>query len=447
MNRRQFLGVAGVALGAGVFSPHARADAGKPDATLEIGPMELELAPGKAVKTTGFNNSIPGPMLRFPEGKPVTIEVQNHLAKEDITHWHGLWIPSDVDGSMEEGTPMIPAHGTARYTFTPQPSGTRWYHTHMSAGRDLGRGTYTGEFGFFYIDPKQEPGAYDAEFFLALRGWDPYWSSMGEDSGLEVAYKYFSVNNRALGHGEPLRVKEGQRVMLRILNASATMTHTVSLAGHSLLVTALDGYPVPNPQKVEALELGPAERVDAIVEMNHPGVWVFGEVDIKTRIGGLGVVVEYASKSGPPVWGLPGPWVWDYTRFGVAKAEAAKVDGQIPMVFKQKFAGSRWVDHWTINGHEFPKGKPIRVEAGKRYRFIFDNQSGEAHPVHLHRHGFELKKVADKETNGVVKDVVVVPPWKTVEAEFVADKPGRTLFHCHQQMHMDYGFMAIIEYA
>jgi FtsP/CotA-like multicopper oxidase with cupredoxin domain len=424
----------------------AFADEGKPDATLTIAPLEVEIAPGKIAKTIGFNGTIPGPLLRFPEGKTVTIEVQNRTSIPEITHWHGLWIPSEVDGSMEEGTPMLPPGASARYTFTAKPAGSRWYHTHVMAGRNLNRGGYTAQFGFFYIDPKNEPGAYDAEFFLALRGWDPYMSSMGEDAGMDVAYKFYSVNDRALGHGEPLRVKEGQRVMLRILNASPTKHHRVALAGHSFMVTALDGYAVPQPKIVEVLELGPAERVDAIVTMDNPGKWVFGEVDDRMRVGGLGIVIEYADKTGGPHWALPGPWVWDYTRFG-NPGTAPSAAKKIPMVFKQKFAGSHWVDHWSINGAEFPKGKPIRVEANQRYRFIFDNQSGEAHPVHLHRHGFELRKVIDKETSGIVKDVVVVPPWKTIEAEFVADNPGKTLFHCHQQMHMDFGFMALIEYV
>lgn len=440
MNRREF-----VALMGGT----ALAQAPPADATLTIAPLDLEVAPGKMVKTTAFNGMVPGPLLRFDEGKTVTIEVQNRTTWPEITHWHGLWIPSEVDGSMEEGTPMIPPGATARYTFTVRPSGTRYYHTHTQAGRNLNRGTYTGQFGYFYINPKDDPGAYDQEVFLALHGWDPYFSTMGdEEGGLEVAYKYFSINQRALGHGEPVRVKQGQRVMFRILNASATLYHRLALTGHSFLVTALDGFRVPSPNMVEAIELGPAERIDAIVTMNQPGTWVLGEVDDRKRIAGLGVIVEYADRSGPPHWSLPGPWKWDYTIFGAdATQPSAPADATIPLVFKQKFAGSRWVDHWTVNGAEFPKGKPIRVQQGKRYRLIFDNESGEAHPVHLHRHGFELKKVAGVETRGVWKDVVMVPPWKQVEAEFTAHNPGRTLFHCHQQMHMDFGFMALIEYV
>ena len=133
--------------------------------------------------------------------------------------------------------------------------------------------------------------------------------------------------------------------------------------------------------------------------------------------------------------------------FGDPKPEAPPEAERIPLVFKKKFAGSRWVDHWTVNGKEFPKTDPIRVHAGSRYRFIFDNQSDEAHPVHLHRHSFELTKFGGVPMRGVFKDVVVVPARKQVEADWIADHPGKTLFHCHQQMHMDYGFMALIEYS
>jgi FtsP/CotA-like multicopper oxidase with cupredoxin domain len=441
IRRREFVGLLGAAALGQAPTPNSAADA-----TLTIAPFDLEIAPGKIIKTIAYNGTVPGPRLRFREGQSVTIEVRNQASWPEIVHWHGLWIPSNVDGSMEEGTPMIAARGSARYTFTARPAGSRWYHTHTMAQRNLNRASYTGQFGFFYIDPEQEGGAYDAEIFLALHGWDPYFSSGGdEEGGLEVAYKYFSINDRALGHGEPVRVKAGQRVMFRILNASATLYHRIALAGHAFQVIALDGFRVPSPKTVQAIELGPAERVDAIVEMNRPGVWVLGEVDDKIRGAGLGVVVEYADRSESPQWLLPEPWKWDYTAFG-SGAPGGSVDATIPLVFKQKFAGSRWVDHWTVNGAEYSKSKPIRVQAGKRYRMIFDNQSDEAHPVHLHRHGFELVKVAGVETRGVVKDVVVVPPRKQVEADFTANNPGRTLFHCHQQMHMDYGFMAMIAY-
>lgn len=439
MQRREFL--------ASLGSAALLRGAASPDVALRISQIDLELAPGKIIKTTGYNGSAPGPVLRVPEGHPVTVEVHNDTSIAEVIHWHGLWIPSEVDGSTEEGTPPVPARGSRRYTFTPRPSGTRWYHTHISAGRDLKRATYTGQFGFFYVEPKSDPAPFDAEVFLALHGWDPYFSSGGEgEGGLEVAYKHFSINSRALGAGEPIRVKQGQRVMFRILNANATLKHSIGLAGHKFQVVALDGNPVPQPREMEALDLGPAERVDAIVTMNQPGVWILGEADDRIRNAGMGVIVEYADRTGEPQWILPGPWLWEYTAFGDPHPLPLPAAQLVPLVFRQKFAGSRWVDHWTVNGKEFPKTDPIRVKQNQRYRLVFDNQSDEAHPLHLHRHSFELTKFAGQPTRGVIKDVVMIPPRKQIEADFVAANPGPTLFHCHNQMHMDYGFMTMVEY-
>jgi FtsP/CotA-like multicopper oxidase with cupredoxin domain len=304
------------------------------------------------------------------------------------------------------------------------------------------------------VEPTHENGQYDAEIFLALHGWEPYLGTMSEDEGaLEVVYQSYSINSRALGHGDPIRVKEGQRVVFRILNASATMTHRIALAAHQFTVISLDGNRVPAARQVETLELGPAERVDAVVTMNQPGVWILGDLDDGVRNAGLGMVVEYANRTGAARWTPPAGARWDYTIFGHASdsggpggATDAGVE-IVPLVFRRKFAGNRWVDHWTINGKSFPKTDPIRVQANQRYRLRFDNQSDDPHPVHLHRHSFELARVAGVATAGIVKDVVVVPPRRQVDADFLADNPGPTLFHCHQQLHMDYGFMALVEYA
>jgi len=287
-----------------------------------------------------------------------------------------------------------------------------------------------------------------------LHGWKPYLTSGPGEGTLEPAYNFFTINSHVLGAGEPMRVREGQRVMFRILNANATMPHNLALAGHQFEVTSLDGNPVPTPRKVNVLSLGPAERVDAIVTMNAPGVWILGELDDQLRNQGLGVVVEYENRKDPPMWVVPENPGWDYTIFGRTlenSAESSRTPNDevevVPMVFRNKFAGNNWVDHWTINGKEYAKTDPILLRENRRYRLRFDNQSNDDHPVHLHRHSFELKNVAGKPTAGVLKDVVVVPRRKIVEVELLANNPGATLFHCHQQMHMDFGFMTLFQYA
>ncbi len=422
---------------------------------LHIGPVtDVEIAPRHTIKTTGYNGGVPGPVMRMKEGKPVTIDVFNDSSIPELVHWHGLWIPPEVDGAMEEGTPMLPPHGQQRIEFVPRPSGTRWYHSHISAGRNLHRATYTGQFGFLLIEAKNDPGRYDQEVLLALHGWDPFLGPMhgggeGDDSSLEVGYRRFSVNSHALGAGEPVRVKEGQRVLFRILNASASSFHRLALAGHRFTVLALDGNPVPSPRAVSILEMGPGERIDAVVEMNHPGVWILGDRDGHARNAGLGIVVEYAGRTGEGQWEDAKDELWDYSAFSRAEGAGEPVpepDGRVPLVFRAKWAGNRWVDHWTINGKEYPKTDPINVRTHRRYRLVFDNQSDDVHPLHLHRHSFELVNVAGKTTAGVMKDVVAVGPRKQVEVQFVANNPGLSLFHCHMQLHMDFGFMTLVKY-
>jgi len=132
------------------------------------------------VSTTLYNNQFPGPLLRFREGQRVVVDVHNDTDTPELVHWHGQMIPSDVDGAVEERTPFVPAHGMRRISFTPKPSGFRFYHTHVAAGGDLGRGTYTGQAGPVYIEPRNDPGAYDREIFLVLKEFMPTFSRGGD---------------------------------------------------------------------------------------------------------------------------------------------------------------------------------------------------------------------------------------------------------------------------
>jgi FtsP/CotA-like multicopper oxidase with cupredoxin domain len=413
---------------------------GEADITLRIGEMTLDLAPRRSIRTLAYNGQVPGPLLRARQGKPVIVDVWNDTKHEDIVHWHGFHIPSEVDGAYEEGTLGVPPNGgRQRYIFTPDPAGSRWYHSHNPAGRDLHKGTYTGQFGLFVVDAGDDPGAYDQDVPILLHEWEPRFTTQG---AMDVEFKYFSINGKMLGAGEPIRVKPSQRVLFRFVNASATLHHRLALPGHLFQVIALDGNTVPVPARVPILDLGPGERVDAIVEMNRPGVWILGSVRTEQRTAGMGLVVEYADQQGPPRWEPPGNFVWDYTTFGGHDA-LPEPDGRLTMVFKATGDGH----HWTINGKSYPHTDPIVVQANKRYRWTFDNQSADPHPIHLHRHRFEIVRVADQAVSGIWKDVVVVPAWKQVEVDVPTTQPGLSLFHCHQQFHMDMGFMTLMRYS
>jgi FtsP/CotA-like multicopper oxidase with cupredoxin domain len=470
MNRREFLQLAGVSalsgvsiLSSGCSSIVDRTAKSSTSAfksvgdaahfSLRIAPVKVDLSPNQSIQTIGYNGSAPGPLLRMKEGQQVIVEVHNDSDVPELVHWHGLYVPSEVDGAMEEGTPMVPPGGSRQYSFVAQPSGTRWYHTHAFAGKDLRRSLYSGQFGFFYIEPKNNPGQYDQEIFIAAHQWNPEFVSMQDlkkgpppDNGLEVMYRAASFNGKALGHGEPIRVRTGNRVLFHVLNASATDDVHLALPGHDFNVIALDGNPVPNPRAVPILALAPAERIDAIVEMKQPGVWVFGATEDSMREMGMGVVVEYAGQHGAPQWSKPQSSTWDYTVFGTTTA-IPEPDYRFNLVFEKIPGGHGGFNRWTINGKSWPNVDPLVVKAGQRYRIVMENRSGDDHPIHLHRHTFELTRIGGKMTSGIRKDTVNIPRRQSAEIDFVADDPGLALFHCHMQLHMDFGFMALMRYA
>ena len=470
MNRREFLRLAGLSTLSSVpiFSPSC-SPVIEPNAlsttsaskqfgdtahfSLRIAPVKLELSPGQTIQTIGYNGSAPGPLLRIKEGQQVTMDVQNDSDVPELVHWHGLFVSSEVDGAMEEGTPMVPSGGSRQYSFTARPSGTRWYHTHAFAGKDLRRSLYSGQFGFFHIEPKNNPGQYDQEVFIAAHQWNPEFVSMQDlrkgpppDNGLEVMYRAASFNDKMLGHGEPIRVKTGERVLFHLLNASATDDVHLALPGHNFNVIALDGNPVPIPRPVPVLVLAPAERIDAIVEMKQPGVWVFGSIEDSMREMGMGVVIEYAGQPGTPQWSKPQSSTWDYTVFG-ANAATPEPDQRFNLTFEKIPGGRGGFNHWTINGKSWPDSDPLVVKAGRRYRLVLENKSGDDHPIHLHRHTFEITRIGGKTTSGIRKDTVNVLRRQSAEIDFVADDPGLTLFHCHMQLHQDFGFMALMTYT
>jgi FtsP/CotA-like multicopper oxidase with cupredoxin domain len=100
-----------------------------------------------------------------------------------------------------------------------------------------------------------------------------------------------------------------------------------------------------------------------------------------------------------------------------------------------------------VNDKLWPNVDPLMVHKGKRYRIAFHNGMEDSHPLHLHRHSFELVSIAGKPTGGIMKDTVNVVRNTVVEVDFVADNPGLSLLHCHMQQHMDYGFKALVKYA
>ena len=185
--------------------------------------------------------------------------------------------------------------------------------------------------------------------------------------------------------------------------------------------------------------------------MNHPGVWVMGDLADDDRRHGMGVVVEYSGRKGKGQWIPPSPYQWNYLRFAKPATVSSPPDETFEMTFAKDNAAEEGFNRWSINGNAYPMTGQVtpaafHLKQGKRYRIRMRNASDDIHPIHLHRHSFELTTIAGKRTAGILKDVLMLGGYQEAELDFVADNPGLSLFHCHQQLHMDFGFMTLFDY-
>ena len=503
MNRRELLTAMSATSANALFVAPICASSAPLSNTIEIREANWEVRRGLTVRTKTYGGIVPGRVLRFHEGERVAISVRNRTNEKQTVHWHGLVVSDAVDGAVETGTAPVPPGGEHSYAFRATPGGTRWYHSHY------GEGLFSGMFGPLIIDRKDEPGDYDREVILVLHEFKHHIPSKGammesrppgspalsapamsmqrmlQGSGMrsgsgmmggmmqggggmmkggdgmmqgasgmmgpgmlmhDAAYSAYAINGKALGAGEPIRVKRGERVRFRIVNASATLTHRLALPGHRFLVTELDGNPVATPRLVDALELGVGERVDAMVRMETPGTWVFGSTVKRERDFGMGVVIAYDGAHGDPTWRDDSRNAFGYARFS-AGGVAVHAERTFDLVLR-KSSGAP--NDWSINGRRFPNTTPLAVHEGGNYLIRFTNMSMMEHPMHLHGHVFELVNVDGVAMSGVRKDTVVVRPMMgRAEILLRADNPhrGRFLLHCHNQQHMDGGMMTILSYV
>jgi FtsP/CotA-like multicopper oxidase with cupredoxin domain len=432
-----------------------------PDLRIHIIQDDLAIAPNHIVRTAVYQIDKDS-VLRLPEGRPVSVEIVNTLSTEEWVHWHGLQMPAQLDGTAEEGSLSVSAGGTLRYTLPPQRSGFFYVHSHAMTCHDMSRGLYSGQFSPVYIQPRNDAGSYDREVFWTSHEWEPYMVNDADEEhsleemqhfrrdpededevdGWDVRYRLASVNGHALGYGDPIRVREGERVLIHLLNASATENIQVALPGHIFQVIAMDGNPVIRLNSVSTLDLGVGERIDAIVVMNAPGVWIFGSTDAGSRARGLGVVLEYAGHSGDPIWSDPSVTDWDYTAF--CEAGNCTIGEELTLNISRLQRTEDGSERWNLESRH-SNGQPHNglLYRGQPYRLRLQNQSDEWHPMHLHRNRFELLRYQGRNVVGLTKDTLLIPPWEETEVLLTPGETGPALFHCHNQMHMEAGLQTL----
>jgi len=253
------------------------------DVTLIASELDHELMPGVDVRAWGYNGSMPGPEIRVTEGDTVRVTLRNELPVPTTIHWHGLNVPNAMDGVAGLNQAPVEPGGAFVYEFVATPAGTRWYHSHTDPAFQVAMGLY----GALIVEPRQPTAIYDREHTLLLAEWDseltPAVAAGLERRGPrdatlrggELGADLFLINGKMHGAIEPIRIAEGERVLIRLIHAGS-IPHPVHVHGHSFKIVATDGNPVPEVAQLtkDTVLIGPAERYDFSLLGDNPGVWM-----------------------------------------------------------------------------------------------------------------------------------------------------------------------------
>jgi FtsP/CotA-like multicopper oxidase with cupredoxin domain len=270
--------------------------------------------------------------------------------------------------------------------------------------------------------------------------------------GQQPAYDVMTINGKAFPACQPLTVRKGERVRLRLINASADHSHILRLAGHRLHVTHTDGNPLLQAMEVDAVPIVPSERYDVLLAADRPGAWFLYCAEPGHAAAGEQVLVVYEGherdRAEPPAEGAAGLSVWHY-HLGRGRDVLPPPSGQERTFDLTLSGGMMGSDVWTINDERYPHTEPLRMRKGDRARVGFRNMSMEAHPMHLHGQSFKVLAVNGQRLAApLVKDSVDVEAHMgSAVIEFTAHNPGDWFLHCHKPMHMEGGMITLAKIA
>jgi len=235
--------------------------------------VEHEFAPGMKVKAWGYNGGTPGPTIEAVEGDRVRILVTNRLPEHTTIHWHGILLPCGMDGVGGLTQPHIRPGETWVYEFTLRQNGTYMYHPHADEMVQMA----LGMMGMFIIHPR-DPAAQrvDRDFAMLLHNWAVHPGTYRPDPSVMTDFDLWSINSKVFPAVDPLVVRTGQRVRIRIGNLSMH-EHPMHLHGYLFQVTGGNGGRLPRAAwRNEVTELvGVGQTRDLEFIADEPGDWAF----------------------------------------------------------------------------------------------------------------------------------------------------------------------------
>jgi len=454
--RRRFLGTAVAGTGFALMPTWARPAAPRMlRAKLATAALVGETNPRTAI--WGYEGLVPGPELRLKQGDRLRVELENLLPADTTVHWHGIRLPNAMDGVPHLTQPPIAANGGRfTYEFALPDAGTYWYHPHLGSPEQVGRGLY----GALIVE-EHEPPAVDRDIVWLLGDWRLDRSaSIVEDFGNMMDASHAGrIGNTVTVNGairETFDLRAGERVRLRLINASNARIYALEFRGHDPWVVALDGHPVePHRPDGARVVLGPAMRADLILDATgEPGSShsviddfyprrAYGLLDLhygSTRLDGGRARAPLPRLAPNPV-----------AEPNLAQTERHVVEFGGGMMGRMSRAMRRGGMAWTVNGvavKEHDHEPFLKLRLGRSVLLELVNDTQWHHPIHLHGHVFRVLTRDGRPTrHREWLDTVLLSPQERAEIAFVADNPGDWMFHCHVLEHQVSGMMAIIRIA
>lgn len=425
---------------------------------LRVAPARQQLvgAAYPATEVWGYNDRVPGPELRFRQGERLRIEVHNALAVDTTVHWHGMRLPNAMDGVPNVTQPPIAANGGRfTYEFELPDAGTFWYHPHLGSAEQVGRGLY----GALVVE-ERDPPAVDRDLVWVLSDWrldreariradfgNPMDASHAGRIGNTVTV------NGVLGEG--FTVRAGERIRLRLINASTARIYGLAFEGHQPWVIALDGQPVA-PHWFERVVLGPGMRADLILDCAARPGSRHRVIDGFYRQRAYELLKLQYSDEKPLREGFePAPRLRanPVAQPDEMRAERHRIvfgGGMMGAIPSQREHRGMF---WTVNGKPVPEQSHghaplLSLVRGRSYIIEFVNETSWHHPIHLHGHVFRVLSQNGKQVlPRQFADTVLMDPDSRAEIAFVADNAGDWMLHCHVLEHQAAGMMALVRVA
>jgi FtsP/CotA-like multicopper oxidase with cupredoxin domain len=458
MKRRQFLKLA-AGTTAGALAP-ALFPAQASTRKLRVAAARQFLAgeghPATAV--WAYEGAVPGPELRFRQGERLRVEIENALEVGTTVHWHGIRLPNAMDGvPYLTQPPIAPNGGRFLYEFDLPDAGTYWYHPHLASPEQVGRGLY----GALVVE-ELDPPAVDRDVVWILSDWrlDKEARIVGDFRGFMDSSHAGRIGNTVTVNGEvreSFSVRAGERIRLRLINASNARIYGLEFEGHEPWVIAFDGQPIePHRPEKGRVVLGPAQRADLVIDCGGaPGSRhrVVDDFYPQRAYRVLDLAYSNGAAARGSSRGMPRLAPNPFPKPDPARAERHRIvfgGGMMGAMPSQREHKGMF---WTVNGKPVAdddhRHTPLLTLArGRSYVFDLVNDTAWHHPIHLHGHIFRvLARDGKPSERGESGDTVLIDPRSSAEIAFVADNPGNWMLHCHILEHQASGMMATIRVA